>query len=179
MKSTGVVRKIDSLGRIVIPKEIRRTHHVREGDPLEIFTDINNTIILKKYSPIGEMLDFAIKYAEVLFKVTKLPTLICNRDAIIAVEGCSKKEFLDKKISPELESLMESRENFVKTSSNTKILPTESSDKPASIISTIISNTDVIGAIVMLSSKTDAKETEVNTKLCQIAATLLGKQADI
>ena len=103
MKATGVVRRIDDLGRIVIPKEIRRTLHIKEGDPLEIFTDKEGEIILKKYSPIGELSEFATGYAETLSKTTGHIACITDKDTVIAVSGGSKKEFLEQSLSPELE----------------------------------------------------------------------------
>ena len=68
MRATGIVRRIDDLGRVVIPKEIRRTMRIREGDPLEIFTDRDGSVILRKYSPIGEIGEFAQEYAEAMHK---------------------------------------------------------------------------------------------------------------
>lgn len=91
MKATGIVRRIDDLGRVVIPKEIRRTLRIREGDALEIFTDAQGGVIFKKYSPVGEMSTFAGQYAEVLNKVTNRPVVMCDRDHVIAVAGVSKK----------------------------------------------------------------------------------------
>ena len=94
MKATGVVRRIDDLGRVVIPKEIRKTLRIKEGDPLEIFTDREGQIILKKYSPIGELTEFATEYAETLSKTTGHIACITDKDNVIAVSGISKKEFL-------------------------------------------------------------------------------------
>ena len=91
MKATGIVRRIDDLGRVVIPKEIRRTLRIREGDPLEIYTDPEGEVIFKKYSPVGEMSPFAAQYAEVLSKTASLPTVICDTDHVIAAAGVSKK----------------------------------------------------------------------------------------
>ena len=110
MKATGVVRRIDDLGRIVIPKEIRRTLHIKEGDPLEIFTDKEGEIILKKYSPIGELSEFATGYAETLSKTTGHIACITDKDTVIAVSGGSKKEFLEQSLSPELEKVIENKE---------------------------------------------------------------------
>ena len=98
MKATGIVRRIDDLGRVVIPKEIRRTMRIREGDPLEIYTDREGEVIFKKYSPIGELQSFAAEYADTLQKTSGMPVFICDRDAIIAVSGASKREYLEKKI---------------------------------------------------------------------------------
>ena len=100
MKATGIVRRIDDLGRVVIPKEIRRTLRIREGDPLEIFTDREGEIILKKYSPIGELGTFAKEYADSLGQVAGVMVCICDRDAVIAAAGGAKKEYLGKSISP-------------------------------------------------------------------------------
>ena len=107
MKATGIVRRIDDLGRVVIPKEIRRTMRIREGDPLEIYTDADGEVIFKKYSPIGELSSFTGQYAEVLSRSTNLPVLICDRDHVIACAGIPKREAVDRRISANLESLME------------------------------------------------------------------------
>ena len=107
MKATGVVRRIDDLGRIVTPKEIRKTLRIKEGDPLEIFTDREGQIILKKYSPIGELSEFASGYAETLAKTTGHIACITDKDTVIAVSGASKKEFLEQSISSDLEQVLE------------------------------------------------------------------------
>ena len=115
MKATGIVRRIDDLGRVVIPKEIRRTMRIREGDPLEIYTAVDGEVIFKKYSPMGEMSEFAADYADVLYRAIGEPVLISDRDRIVAAAGLGKREIIEKRISPELENLMESRENYVKS----------------------------------------------------------------
>ena len=107
MKATGIVRRIDDLGRVVIPKEIRRTMRIREGDPLEIYTDNDGEVIFKKYSPIGEMASFAGQYAEVLNKTAGLPVVVCDRDHVISVAGVPKKELLERRVSPMLEEMMQ------------------------------------------------------------------------
>ena len=109
MKATGIVRRIDDLGRVVIPKEIRRTMRIREGDPLEIYTDREGEVIFKKYSPIGELMDFAGEYAETLYKTCGLPVAVCDRDCVIACAGISKREFVEKKLSADVESVIEGR----------------------------------------------------------------------
>ena len=109
MKATGIVRRIDDLGRVVIPKEIRRTMRIRCGDPLEIFTDGGGDVIFKKYSPIGEMSAFASQYADVLAKAMGSTIVITDRDSIIAVGGNGKKDYLDMRISKSLESIIEQR----------------------------------------------------------------------
>ena len=104
MKATGIVRRIDDLGRVVIPKEIRRTMRIREGDPLEIYTDSDGEVIFKKYSPIGELGPYTKQYVDVLSRTTGMPVVICDRDHVIAVAGLPKKELMGKRISPLLES---------------------------------------------------------------------------
>ena len=99
----------DDLGRVVIPKEIRRTMRIREGDPLEIFTDREGEVIFKKYSPIGELGDFALQYAEALNRVCGLSIAVCDRDAVIAVSGLPKKGFSERRISDDVGKLTDGR----------------------------------------------------------------------
>ena len=118
MKATGIVRRIDDLGRVVIPKEIRRTMRIREGDPLEIFTDREGEVIFKKYSPIGELQNFTTEYCETLQRTSGMPIFICDRDAVIAVSGASKREYMDKKVSKDLEDIMENRALYYRGNKN-------------------------------------------------------------
>ncbi len=183
MKATGIVRRIDDLGRVVIPKEIRRTLRIREGDPLEIFTDKEGEVILKKYSPIGELGDFATQYAESLHKTSGHITCIADRDTIIAVSGASKKEFLEKSLSPDIERIIEEKTTLVVKSSDEKalsILADESPDKRYSsqVVSPIVSEGDPIGAVIMFSMDPNIKMGEVEAKLAQSAAGFLGKQME-
>ena len=133
MKATGIVRRIDDLGRVVIPKEIRRTMRIREGDPLEIYTDADGEVIFKKYSPIGELSSFTGQYAEVLSRSTNLPVLICDRDHVIACAGIPKREAVDRRISTNLEALMEKRSNFVYSGSGESLRPVEGLERMAGI----------------------------------------------
>lgn len=182
MKATGIVRRIDDLGRVVIPKEIRRTLRIREGDPLEIFTDREGEVILKKYSPIGELGDFASEYAESLHNTSGHIICVADRDSIIAVSGASKKEFLEKQLSTELEKIMESKSTFVAPSADSariNILNDDNEDKYSSqVITPIISEGDPIGAVMFLSTDPKAKMGDVETKLAQSAATFLGKHME-
>ena len=111
MKATGIVRRIDDLGRVVIPKEIRRTLRIREGDPLEIYTATDGEVIFKKYSPVGELSEFAGQYADVISRISSLPTLICYKEHVIAAAGVSKREFLERRVSTVLENYMEIRKS--------------------------------------------------------------------
>lgn len=177
MKATGIVRRIDDLGRVVIPKEIRRTLRIREGDPLEIYTDSNGEVIFKKYSPVGELGTFAAQYAEVLSRVSSLPTLIADRDHIIAAAGISKREYLERRITQPVEDIIESRRSF--TSSGDGILqPVEGLERCAGIIFPIIAAGDVTGAVIMLQNERKSNPTEVEIKLAQTAAAFLGKQME-
>ncbi len=183
MKATGIVRRIDDLGRVVIPKEIRRTLRIREGDPLEIFTDKDGEVILKKYSPIGELGDFASQYADSIHKTSGHITCIADRDTIIAVSGAAKKEFLEKSLSSEVERIIEEKTTLVVKSSDDKsitILADEGSDKKYSsqVVSPIISEGDPIGAVILLSTDPGSKMGEVEAKLAQSAAGFLGKQME-
>ena len=180
MKATGIVRRIDDLGRVVIPKEIRRTLRIREGDPLEIFTDREGEIILKKYSPIGELGNFAKEYAETLSQTSGHITCIVDKDQIIAVSGGAKKEFLDKNISPALERTINQRNAVGATRSDTSFVPILDEDDPSTYsnqyIAPIIAEGDVLGAVVLLSP--DKKMGEVESKLALNAANFLGKQME-
>ncbi|NLK22158.1 MAG: stage V sporulation protein T [Epulopiscium sp.] len=182
MKATGIVRRIDDLGRVVIPKEIRRTLRIREGDPLEIFTGHDGQVILKKYSPIGELGTFAKEYAEALSQTTGLITCIADKDQIIAVSGGSKKEFLDKNISQSLEKIIDERTVFVATRDEDKFVPIIADESMGSynseLISPIIAEGDVIGAVILLSNEKNMKMGEVETKVAQSASGFLGKQME-
>ena len=184
MKATGVVRRIDDLGRIVIPKEIRRTLRIKEGDPIEIFTDKEGEVILKKYSPIGELSEFATGYAETLAKTTGHIACITDKDSVIAVSGGSKKEFLEKSISPELEKVIENKVIYTSRENNEKALPITQNDTNtklhnSQVIYPIVSDGDVIGSIVLLSKEQQTKMGESELKIAQSAAGFLSSQLEI
>lgn len=179
MKATGIVRRIDDLGRVVIPKEIRRTLRIREGDPLEIYTATDGEVIFKKYSPVGELSEFAGQYADVISRISSLPTLICDKDHVIAASGVSKREFLERRVSAVLENYMESRKSYAANQQNAgDIQPIEGIEHPASVIYPIISSGDVTGAVVMLSSESIKVPSGAEIKLAQSAAAFLGKQME-
>ena len=110
MRATGIVRRIDELGRVVIPKEIRRTLRIREGDPLEIFTDHDGEVVLKKYSPIGEIANIAKDYTDSLYRTLGHITCICDRDAVVSATGGAKRELIEKPLSAEVENILQSRQ---------------------------------------------------------------------
>lgn len=179
MKATGIVRRIDDLGRVVIPKEIRRTMRIREGDPLEIYTDNDGEVIFKKYSPIGELAPFATQYAEVMGKGTALPVVICDRDHCIAVSGISRKEVLERRVSSQLEDVMESRTSYIgKAGEIKKFLPLEGFDRNAGVVVPILASGDVTGAVILMASEAGAVAEDADIKLAQVAAAFLGKQME-
>lgn len=182
MKATGIVRRIDDLGRVVIPKEIRRTLRIREGDPLEIFTDREGGVILKKYSPIGELSDFSKEYAESLQQSVGHIIIIADKDAIISVSGCPKKEYIEKKVSNELEKIMEERKTILLGEGN-KIIPLFDDDETegkyfSQIISPIITEGDAIGAVIVISRQQGEKLGDLEMKLAETASAFLGKQME-
>jgi len=178
MKATGIVRRIDDLGRVVIPKEIRRTLRIREGDPLEIFVDRDGEVILKKYSPISELGDFATEYAEALFDSLGLSVLISDRDEYIAVAGDSKKSYLGKHISKTVDDLMDSREEVMETSKQTiEIIENKEEEIESYVIQPIIAGGDPIGCIVLF-TKEKKDFGNVEKKAAQTAATFLARQME-
>ena len=184
MKATGVVRRIDDLGRVVIPKEIRKTLHIKEGDPLEIFTDKNGEVILKKYSPIGELSEFATQYAETLAKTTGHIACITDKDTVIAVAGGAKKEYLEQNLSEELEQMIEDKEIYLSKENNDVSLPIIKNDSRerrynSQVMYPIVSNGDVIGSVILLAKDSNKKMTEVEQKVLQSAANFLGSQMEI
>ncbi|WP_223069029.1 stage V sporulation protein T [Paenibacillus caui] len=179
MKATGIVRRIDDLGRVVIPKEIRRTLRIREGDPLEIFVDRDGEVILKKYSPIGELGDFAKEYAESLYESTGHITLISDRDTIIAVAGASKKEYLDKQVGLILESSMDGRKTVIETNTGTYEISKDHSETISTfVIAPIIAGGDPIGTVVLINRDESVKMSQLETKMAETAAGFLGKQME-
>ena len=183
MKATGIVRRIDDLGRVVIPKEIRRTMRIREGDPLEIYTDREGEVIFKKYSPIGELASFASQYAETLHKSCNMSVIISDRDAVIASAGVSKKEYNDKHLSDDLETIIEGRGMYV-WREGTKKIPAiiDGTSHFISCAMPIISEGDVVGCVASLCEEgerpTKAVSGDIESKLILTAAGFLGRQLE-
>lgn len=180
MKATGIVRRIDDLGRVVIPKEIRRTMRIHEGDPLEIFTNKDGEVIFKKYSAVGELASFASEYAEALYKISGFSAAITDKDIIIAVSGAGKKELNERKISTAVEEIMKERETLLSSNTNEgkseSIFLADGNEKYFCHIAVpIISEGDVIGSVVLYGSEKAKKLTETEDKLAITAATVLGK----
>ncbi len=181
MKATGIVRRIDDLGRVVIPKEIRRTMRIREGDPLEIFTDREGEVIFKKYSPIGEMSAFAAQYAETLHKTCGMAVVICDRDAVIAAAGIPKKEYSDRKLSPALEHVMENRALYTAQEQD-EVPIIEGNAYLVRCAMPIITEGDVTGCVASVYNRdadgAQAVNGDLETKLIQTAAGFLGRQLE-
>lgn len=179
MKATGIVRRIDDLGRVVIPKEIRRTMRIREGDPLEIYTDNNGEVIFKKYSQIGEVALFINQYAETLFKSTNHAVIVCDKDHVIATAGSPKKELLERRISPALEDIMENRSSFIfYKDSSTPMMPIEGVEKYCLAAMPIISSGDFVGSIMFIDNDINATISDADIKLIEVAAKFLGRQME-
>jgi AbrB family transcriptional regulator (stage V sporulation protein T) len=178
VKATGIVRRIDDLGRVVIPKEIRRTLRIREGDPLEIYTDNDGEVIFKKYSPMGEMSHFAEQYAEVLARISGFPTLITDRDRVIAASGLPKKDCVDRRLSEELSGELEQRRTYAPGVSHSPISAAEGVERPVAAAVPIIAAGDLAGAVVLLASDQPAAPGEAEMKLISAAANFLAKQLD-
>jgi AbrB family transcriptional regulator (stage V sporulation protein T) len=179
MKATGIVRRIDDLGRVVIPKEIRRTLRIREGDPLEIFVDRDGEVILKKYSPIGELGDFAKEYAESLYESTNHITIITDRDTVIAVSGGSKKEYLEKPVGAIVESCMENRKTSLETNSaQYEIIKDFNEAYSSYVIAPIVAGGDPIGSVILVSKDEAVNMGQMEIKMAETAAGFLAKQME-
>lgn len=179
MKATGIVRRIDDLGRIVIPKEIRKTMHIREGAQLEIFTDSDGGVIFKKYSPIGELNDSVEDYAETVAKVTGNSVAVVDKDSVIAAAGPAKKELLHKRISMDTESLIEQRRQYVyKIGDERKLLCRDLEKAYISVVNPILLEGDAVGGVIMLIPEMGNAPSEADIKVLSTAAQILSKQIE-
>ncbi len=178
MKATGIVRRIDDLGRVVIPKEIRRTLKIREGMPMEIFTDVSGEVILKKYSPVGEMSQLAAAYAEALVSLTGCAAAVCDTEQVIALAGPVKKELLHKPLAPQLDELIQARRNFVAAGENTVLVCKEPATAALAVFP-VISVGDVMGAVVLIKGeKSPAKISNDAAESVKAAAMFLSRQLE-
>lgn len=181
MKATGIVRRIDDLGRVVIPKEIRRTLRIREGDPLEIFTDREGEIILKKYSPIGELSAFAKQYADSLSQTMGCLVCVCDMDQVIAAAGSGKKELQEKYISKSLQKELEDRKSILAAKDEkkyVKIVSDQTEEYEYEVITPILCEGDVIGGVVFLTKEEKKKFGNTEQKMAACAAAFLGRQME-
>ncbi len=178
MKATGIVRRIDELGRIVIPKEIRRTQRIRRGDPLEIFTSAEGEVIFKKYSPMAEITAVADQYTGVLAKQLGLTAFVCDRDTIVAVSGSGKKELAEMRVSRPLERIMESRKTYTMNTDAEQLLPCEGCGKGILAACPVVTAGDVIGAVGFLMPEHSAVPSEEQVRAVELCAALLAKQME-
>ena len=178
MKATGIVRRIDDLGRVVIPKEIRRTMRIREGDPLEIFTEKDGEVVFKKYSPVGELSPFAVQYADVLSRACNMTVLVCDRDHVIAAAGPNRKDFYERRVSAGLDDVMEGRQTYVVQAGGNRLQPVEAISRYAAVAAPILAGGDVTGAVCLLQPESGTVPAEGDVKLTQVAAAFLGKQME-
>ena len=181
MKATGIVRRIDDLGRVVVPKEIRRTLRLREGEPMEIFTGKDGEIILKKYSPVGELEHHARELAESIAQITGYLTCVADADQIIAASGHGQREYQGKSISPELESMIKGREDRLHQNIRGNQIPVildDTMEDTSQVICPIISAGDVLGAVLLLGKSKKQFLGELELKIASVAAGFLGKQME-
>ncbi|MBR5329673.1 MAG: stage V sporulation protein T [Firmicutes bacterium] len=186
MKATGIVRRIDDLGRVVIPKEIRRTMRIKEGDPLEIYVDREGEVILKKYSPISSLYDFSSEFADALSSTLHTTVFITDRDEVIAVSGGSKKEYLHKPLGSMVEKVMEERRSFVvnhilrEADRNYYALLSDedSPDANCFCIAPIIPGGDVAGSVIIFSKEVNATMGDMEQKLAETAAKFLSRHLE-
>lgn len=182
MKATGIVRRIDDLGRVVIPKEIRRTMRLREGASLEIYTDRDGEVIFKKYSPIGEFSKDVTLYCEAVNKATGNTVMIVDKDTVVAAAGEYKRELTDKKISKELETIIDGRTPYIYRIGDprTEVISSKENDGEhyAGVVFPISVEGDIIGAMIMLINDRGAEPTEIDTKLISTTAQLLSRQME-
>ena len=179
MKATGIVRRVDDLGRIVIPKEIRRTLKIREGDPLEIYTEKDGGVIFRKYSPMSDLQDFAAQLCESIGANTGCVAAVSDRDSIIALSGAPKRELLEKPNSQELDKLMANRKNYRYMAGETLLPATEGSDKyHLGVAAPILSQGDLMGCVMLLLGENDSPLGEADQRLAQTVAGFLGKQME-
>ena len=179
MKATGIVRRVDDLGRIVIPKEIRRTLRIREGDPLEIYTEKDGGVIFRKYSPMGDLQEFASQMCEAMGSTTGRITAVADRDSIIALSGAPKRELMDKRNSQELETIMEQRKHYRHQKGDALLRVSEGVEKyHLGAVSPILSQGDLMGCVMLLLGENDHPLQESDQGLAKLAAGFLGKQME-
>lgn len=178
MKATGIVRKIDDLGRVVIPKELRRTLRIREGDPLEIFTEKDGEVIFKKYSPMGELGEYAAGMCETLGKSAGVPCVITDRDSVIAVQGAARRELMGKALSEDCEKLISSRKSYVRGAKDKRVAIVDGAERySVNALSPILSEGDILGAVAFITDSESAPQ-EFEGKLAATVAGFLGKQME-
>ena len=182
MRATGIVRRIDELGRVVIPKEIRRTLRIREGDPLEIYTDHDGEVVLKKYSPIGEIANIAKDYTDSLYRTLGHITCICDRDAVVS--ATARQARTDRKApQPRGENILQSRQmSVLNLSAGARMIPVTSDDNAeaytAQLIAPILADGEIIGGLMLLSRDSGASMGEVDQKVAETTTSIIARQME-
>ena len=179
MKATGIVRRIDELGRVVIPKEIRSTLRLKSGDPLEIFTD-RDELMLKKYSPIASLEKFSEGTAKSLSDLSGHIAVICDTDEVLHASGRGQRNFDGKSLSEKMEKILRDRKSYVANlSEGGDMVPITSGEEDgvtAQIIVPIVCNGDCLGAVSLISTEQGEKMEAGACKLAQLSATILANQ---
>ncbi|MBR2900835.1 MAG: AbrB/MazE/SpoVT family DNA-binding domain-containing protein [Clostridia bacterium] len=178
MKATGIVRRIDDLGRVVIPKEIRRTMRIREGDPLEIYTENDGSVVFRKYSPVGELSRVSAEYAEAMNRSSGIPIAICDRDSVIAVAGLPRRDYLEKPILSGLSGVLSTHRPYSAAEKNGNVTVTENGGE-VSYLSPIVSEGSVIGAVMSLKQSGKVSDTGSEKKLVDTGAYFMSSQTEI
>ena len=177
MKATGIVRRIDDLGRVVIPKEIRRTMRIREGDPLEIYTGAGGEVVFKKYSPVGELSEISCEMAEAVAAATKLSVVISDRDRTVSAAGSGKGELCDRPLSFELSALLEGRQSFA-AKAGERLPLFDGADLFVQAAYPIIASGDLCGSVILIPSKDKENAGESDLAAAAMAADFLGRQLE-
>ena len=176
MKATGIVRRIDELGRVVIPKEIRRTQRIRQGDALEIFTDAGGEVVFKKYSPLVGPGQLSEVYAEVLAKNLGVPVFVCDRDALVAATGPHRTDLLGKHVSDAVQKLLALRTVYTAPREpDRRLRALERSDRQLLCAAPIIAHGDVEGGVLLLGTPREAPPEEGTVRSLSIAAAFLAR----
>ena len=173
MKATGIVRRIDDLGRVVIPKEIRRTLRIKEGESLEIFTDGTGGVVFKKYSPRGELGSSAGAMCEVISRQCKAPVLVCDGDCCIAAAGVPKREVVGLSVSKDLESLCRDRKNY-SSADSAPLYPLQECRYRAAAASPVLASGDVLGCVCALASEEGGTDMAAVQRAVSLSAMLFG-----
>ncbi len=176
MRATGIVRRIDDLGRVVIPKEIRRTMRIREGDPLEIYTDGGGEVIFKKYSPIGERIEAAEECVKALASHTALYVAICDRERCITCSGKLKNDIKDAQITKELQNIMEERRTF--SNPQSQAMAFKGSELSIAAASPIVTQGDVAGCVLLIKNEKQSTAGETDIKLCSLISKILEEKTE-
>jgi AbrB family transcriptional regulator (stage V sporulation protein T) len=178
MKATGIVRRIDDLGRVVIPKEIRRTMRIRDGDPLEIYTNNEGEVIFKKYSAISEIYENASQVADIMAKLAGCPVIVFDRDHVVAVAGAKKQEYMERRVSVQMEDLMTNRKQFFAKNPGDNFQAVEGISKNSLAALPIVSAGDVTGAVTFMATEDSQTVTDLQSSLVTAATQFLGRQIE-